>query len=83
MREREVYGNCLYRHYKGDLYYVIGLAWNASNDHDLDETVVYHALYGENFMYVRDKEEFLSEVEEGKENPTGQRYRFELAQEVD
>lgn len=67
----------LYRHYKGKLYYVISLAEH-SETHEM--MVVYHALYGDNEMYVRPLEMFLSEVEEDKENPTGQKYRFELAQ---
>lgn len=70
--------NCsLYRHYKGNLYYVIGIAEHSETN---EMMVVYHALYGDNEMWVRPLDMFLSEVEEGKENPTGQRYRFELAQ---
>lgn len=67
----------LYRHYKGNLYYVVGLAEHSETN---ELMVVYHALYGDNEMWVRPLEMFLSEVEEGKENPTGQKYRFELAQ---
>lgn len=47
----------------------------------MGEMVVYHALYGDNEMWVRPKKEFLSEVEENKENPTGQKYRFEPYQD--
>lgn len=64
----------IYRHYKGDLYYVRGLAEHSETG---EQMVVYHALDGENNQYARPAEMFLSEVEEGKENPTGQRYRFE------
>lgn len=75
---RVLYNHSLYRHYKGDLYYVIG---QAEHSETYETMVVYHALYGENEMYVRPLEMFLSEVEEGIDNPTGQRHRFELAQD--
>jgi hypothetical protein len=71
---KEVLRHSLYKHFKGKLYYVIGEAWHSEN---MDEMVVYHALYGDNEMWVRPKAEFLSEVEEGKFNPSGQKYRFE------
>lgn len=67
----------LYRHFKGDLYYAISEALHTETD---EMMVVYHALYGDNEMFVRPLDMFLSEVEEGKENPTGQKYRFELVE---
>jgi hypothetical protein len=72
---REFQQCSLYRHFKGGLYYTVGLAENTET---YELMAVYHALYGENDMYVRPMEMFLSEVDEGKENPTGQKYRFEL-----
>lgn len=75
---RELQWSSLYRHYKGNLYYVIGLAEHTET---CELMVVYHALDGENEMYVRPADMFLSEVEEGVENPTGQKYRFELVNE--
>ena len=44
-----------YRHFKGNLYRVIGIAFDCD---DLHEVVVYKALYGEGRMWVRDAEEF-------------------------
>lgn len=79
---RQIHNHCLYRHYKGNLYYVIGEARDVSGG-KYDEMIVYHALYGNNELYVREKEEFLSEVPCGRWNPTSQEYRFELYQEVD
>lgn len=73
---RNVISASLYKHYKGGLYYVIGEA--KSTDDDLTEVVVYHALDEDGEMWVRNKEEFLSKVEDGVANPTGQQYRFEL-----
>ncbi|ASJ52733.1 hypothetical protein BP422_03685 [Brevibacillus formosus] len=73
----QIQQHSLYRHYKGKLYYVMGLAEHSETN---ELMVVYHALYGDNEMWVRPLEMFLSEVEESKENPTGQKYRFELVQ---
>lgn len=76
---RNLYNHALYRHYKGNLYYVIGEAFHSET---YEMMVIYHALYGDNEMFVRPLEMFLSRVEEDVENPTGQKYRFELAQEI-
>lgn len=43
--------------------------------------VVYHTLYGDRQMYVRPLNIFLEEVPKEKENPTGQKYRFEFLNE--
>lgn len=40
----------LYRHYKGGLYRLIGIA---SHSETLEEMVVYRALYGEHGLWVR------------------------------
>ena len=39
-----------YRHFKGNMYEVIGIARNSEN---LEETVVYRALYGDEELWVR------------------------------
>ena len=39
-----------YRHFKGNMYEVIGIAKNSET---LEETVVYRALYGEGELWVR------------------------------
>lgn len=78
---QEIYQHALYRHFKGNLYYVIGEAREVSNG-KYEEKVVYHALYGENELFTRDKEDFLADVSEHKENVTGQKKRFELFQEI-
>ncbi|MCQ2009840.1 DUF1653 domain-containing protein [Sporolactobacillus sp. STSJ-5] len=44
------------------------------------EIVVYRAMYGERKLWVRPKEMFLSSVDAGKVNPTGQHDRFEIYQ---
>jgi hypothetical protein len=48
-----------YRHYKGNLYEVIGVARHSETE---EELVVYRALYGEGGLWVRPKEMFLETV---------------------
>jgi hypothetical protein len=74
-REEYPYTHAMYRHFKGNLYYVMGIAEHTETNEYL---VIYHALYGEGETFARPVEQFMSEVEDGKENPTGQKYRFEL-----
>ncbi|MEX0598132.1 MAG: DUF1653 domain-containing protein [Candidatus Paceibacterota bacterium] len=76
---REVEQASVYRHFKGNYYYVMGLAEHTET---YETMVMYHALSLEAENFVRPMDMFLSEVEEGKENPTGQKYRFELANEL-
>ena len=40
----------IYRHFKGNMYEVIGIAKNSET---LEETVVYRALYGDGGLWVR------------------------------
>ena len=49
-----------YRHYKGNLYEVIGAATHSETEEPL---VVYRALYGEFGLWVRPREMFLEDVE--------------------
>lgn len=48
-----------YRHYKGNLYEVIGVARHSET---LEEMVVYRALYGEGGLWVRPMGMFLENV---------------------
>ena len=67
-----------YKHYKGKLYEVIGVARHSET---LEEFVVYRALYdtkefGQNSLWIRPKEMFLEKVfVEEKKVP-----RFELVE---
>lgn len=79
MRELKVGG--LYRHFKGQdmIYEVITEAIDSEN---LERMVVYKSLYNhgnhpKGTVWVRPKENFLAKVEDGKENPNNQEYRFE------
>ena len=73
MRSLEL--NRVYKHFKGDLYLVIDIAINSETDKKM---VVYRALYGENILYVRDYDMFISEVDHVKYPDVKQKYRFEV-----
>lgn len=49
-----------YRHYKGPLYEVVGVARHSETEEPL---VVYRALYGEHGLWVRPLAMFTGEVE--------------------
>ncbi|AZL16250.1 DUF1653 domain-containing protein [Rickettsiales endosymbiont of Stachyamoeba lipophora] len=50
----------IYKHYKGNLYRVIGLARHTET---LEEMVVYHSLYGDYGIWVRPKVMFEEQIE--------------------
>ena len=74
MLEREVKIGGIYKHFKGHIYQVIGIAKDCET---LEDVVVYRALYGEHTLWVRKKEDFLSEVDHVKYPDVKQKYRFE------
>lgn len=73
MRKIEV--NRIYKHFKGDLYLVEGIATFSETG---EKCVVYRELYGENKLWVRPYDMFISEVDHEKYPGVKQKYRFEL-----
>lgn len=73
--ERKVYTQRLYRHFKGNVYYVL---MEAIDSETQEEVVVYQALYGDYKTYVRPKEMFLSMVDTKKYPDVEDIYRFTL-----
>lgn len=71
MRELKIHA--LYRHFKGNEYYVEGLATHSETGEQL---VVYRALKG-GALFVRPLEMFLSPVDREKYPDAGQENRFE------
>ena len=65
----------VYRHFKGDLYLVEDIAINSETE---EKYVVYRALHGDNKLYVRPYNMFISEVDHNKYPKIKQKYRFEL-----
>ena len=68
----------IFRHFKGDLYLVEDFVTHSATQ---EKMVLYRALYGNCGLFVRPYDMFLEEVPLGKENPTGQKYRFERMKE--
>lgn len=71
----EVKVNRVYKHFKGDLYLVEDIAINSETN---EKYVVYRALYGDNLLYIRPYDMFISEVDHEKYPDIKQKYRFEL-----
>ena len=65
----------IYKHFKGDYYIVEDIATHSETG---EKYVVYRGLYGENPLYIRPYEMFISKVDKQKYPEVQQEYRFEL-----
>ena len=73
----------VYRHFKGNYYFVENIAYDSEN---MERMVVYKPLYDredKRKIWVRPEKMFLSEIPERPDNITGQKHRFELAKDIE
>ena len=76
---QEVKINKKYKHFKGNIYEVIGVGIHSE---DNSEYVIYKTTSGEEKIYIRPKDMFCSEVDHKKYPNVKQKYRFELVKDL-
>jgi hypothetical protein len=69
----------IYRHFKGHVVMILSIATEEST---LEPKVIYMHLNERRDVWSRSLSEFESLVPEGKDNPTGQKHRFELVKDL-
>lgn len=74
---RRVQKNAVYRHFKGDYYLVVDIAYDATNHESLNRKMVVYRSLKDNMLYVRDLKEFISEVNHKKYPDVKQKFRFQ------
>ena len=74
-KKRVILEGRYYRHFRGDLYKVIGIATHTETE---EKMVVYQAQYGKCGLFVRPYQMFAEEVDPQKYPESTQKYRFEL-----
>lgn len=73
--------NGVYRHFKGNYYYVVDVALDSETK---ERMVVYKPLYErkDSMLWVRPEKMFLEIIPERPDNITGQKTRFTLVNEL-
>lgn len=80
---RKVQVGKVYRHFKGNYYYVQEIGLSSETEERL---VIYRALYerSDSQVWVRPEKMFLEKIDENRsDNRTGQKFRFEIAEDID
>jgi hypothetical protein len=77
-RDREILAGRYYRHFKGGLYLVIGIAIHTETE---EKMVVYQAQYGDKLLFVRPYRMFAEQLDHREHPEAKQKYRFELAED--
>ena len=81
--EKEVSIGKVYRHFKGNYYFVEDVAYDSETK---ERMVVYKPLYNREDnrqLWVRPEKMFLEEIPERPDNITGQKVRFELVKDIE
>lgn len=79
---REVQVGRVYRHFKGNYYFIQEIAYDSETK---ERMVIYKPLYEREDgrkTWIRSEKMFLEEIPERPDNITGQKQRFELAEEI-
>ena len=80
---KEVKIGRVYRHFKGNYYFVENIAYDSETK---ERMVVYKPLYEREdgrLIWVRPEKMFLEKIPERPDNITGQKVRFELAENIE
>ena len=80
--ENQVKIGKVYRHFKGNYYFVENVALDSETKERL---VVYKPIYDrlDSKIWVRPEKMFLEEIPERPDNITGQKHRFELVNDIE
>ncbi len=78
---KEVKVGQVYRHFKGNYYFIDDIALDSETK---ERMVIYKPLYErqDSQIWVRREKMFLEEIPERPDNITGQKFRFELCEEL-